>query len=307
MALDHRGGYIALIVAMVIVWIVMVTFNGLAGGEGQKIGIFKNSTGDIADVFILDITPAGWTFSIWGFIYTWQALWLVYALTSICRKTGDGHYIYTLPITPPVIYVVYIVNNLANIAWLFVWDSQLIIWSLVVISLTPITLYVCLFFSYRGLYYNLGMLAKKGATKEPWLVRFVVQNAFSFYAAWTTVATLLNVAMVMVYKGNVANDVACTIVLAILTFLIITYFILDVSIWDKFTRYTFTPNITFVVAVAGAISKNYDIDNKQRNSIFLVVLESIASLLLLFKLLVMVYRHIRRPIVPDSKEYEPTV
>ena len=111
----------------------------------------------------------------------------------------------------------------------------------------------------------------------------------------------------MIYRGDVANDVACTVVLGILSALIILYFILDVTVWDKFTRYTFTPNVTFVVALAGALSKNYDLDTMYRNSIFLLVLECVAGVLLLLKLLIMVYRHIRHPLTPDSIEYQQTV
>lgn len=302
----HRGGWIFLIVLTCLVWIVMVAFNALAGGEGQKLGIFKNSTGDISDVFNLEITPAGWTFSIWGFIYAWQALWLVYALSTICRKTREGHYIYTLPIMPPVIYAVYIINNLANIAWLFVWDRQEIIASLVVIALTPLTLYVCLFFSFKRLYNNLGLLVRANATKEIWLIRFLVQNGLAIYATWTTVATLLNVAMVMIYKGGVENSLACTIILGVLSFVIVLWFVLDNFVLDNYTRYTFTPNIVFVVALAGSVSKNFNLDTRETISIFLVVMLSVASLLLLLKLLIMVYRHIRTPINPNT-EYEPTL
>lgn len=270
------------------------------------VGIYKNSTGDISDVFNLQITPAGWTFSIWGFIYAWQALWLVYGLTSICRKTRGGHYIYTLPVMPPVIYAVYIINNLSNIAWLFVWDRQEIIASLVVIAMTPLTLYVCLYFSFTRLYRNLGLLTKEYATKDIWLIRFLVQNGLAMYAAWTTVATLLNVAMVMIYKGGVANDLACTIILGVLSFVILLWFVLDNFAFDKYTRYTFTPNIVFVVALAGATSKNFNVDTMERNSIFLVSMLSTAAVLLLLKLLIMVYRYIRKPINPRV-EYEPTV
>lgn len=269
-------------------------------------GIFKNSTGDISDVFNLQITPAGWTFSIWGFIYAWQALWLVYALSTICRRTREGHYIYTLPIMPPVIYALYIINNLSNITWLFVWDRQEIIASLVVIALTPLTLYVCLYFSFTRLYRNLGLLVKAGATKDIWLIRFLVQNGLAMYATWTTVATLLNVAMVMIYEGGVANELACTIILGVLSFVILLWFVLDNFVFDNYTRYTFTPNIVFVVALAGATSKNYNLKTMETNSIFLVAMLSVASLLLLLKLLILVYRHIRKPINPHV-EYEPTI
>ena len=55
-------------------------------------GLFKNNTGDISDKFYLNITPASWTFSIWGFIFTWQLLWIIYTLSTICRTNTDGVY-----------------------------------------------------------------------------------------------------------------------------------------------------------------------------------------------------------------------
>lgn len=36
------------------------------------IELFPAPTGNISDKFYIEITPAGWVFSIWGFIYTWQ-------------------------------------------------------------------------------------------------------------------------------------------------------------------------------------------------------------------------------------------
>jgi hypothetical protein len=67
----------------------------------------------------LEITPAGWTFSIWGFIYTWNALWLIYGVSTIFSKDSNGNYIYQLTITPPAVYIVFIINNILNIAWLY--------------------------------------------------------------------------------------------------------------------------------------------------------------------------------------------
>ena len=33
------------------------------------------------------ITPNQWTFAIWGVIYLWQAIWMVYALSFLFRPT----------------------------------------------------------------------------------------------------------------------------------------------------------------------------------------------------------------------------
>lgn len=295
-----------LIIMTLIVYIVMVTFNALAGAVGQKIGLFENTTGEISDVFALQITPAGWTFSIWGIIYAWQALLLLYLQTTICRKTKSGAYIYELPVFPPVFFVLYMINNIANVAWLFVWDSQEIVWSLVVIAITPITLYVALFFSYNRLYNNLGRLNKENAVKDIWLIRFLVQNGMSLYATWVTIATLLNVAMVMTYKGGIANEDSCTAVLGILTAFIITYVVLENTIWDKYIRYTFTPYITLTMALGGVVSKNFDLNVRERNSIFSLILFIIAAILLVAKLIIMIVRHYRHPISPKI-EYEPTI
>ena len=38
--------------------------------------LFKSKTGDVSDKYPTDITPAGWTFTIWIVIFIWQGLWV---------------------------------------------------------------------------------------------------------------------------------------------------------------------------------------------------------------------------------------
>ena len=38
------------------------------------LGIFHSNTGNISDKYYLEITPAGWAFSIWGIIYAYQVI-----------------------------------------------------------------------------------------------------------------------------------------------------------------------------------------------------------------------------------------
>ena len=56
--------------------------------------VFTQSTGAVSDENYLEITPAGWTFSIWGFIYAWQVLWIAYGLSTICREGINGYLYY---------------------------------------------------------------------------------------------------------------------------------------------------------------------------------------------------------------------
>ncbi|CAF4574866.1 unnamed protein product, partial [Rotaria sp. Silwood2] len=61
--------------------------------------IFTQRTGSVSDNNLTEFTPAGWTFSIWGIIYFWQAAWLIYAITRIPRKS------YILKVFSSIVYL----------------------------------------------------------------------------------------------------------------------------------------------------------------------------------------------------------
>lgn len=76
------------------------------------------------DEEIWERISSGWTFSIWGIIYFWQAAWLLYAISRIPRKSNVD-YLYITPDTLHYfVFVFYIVNMILNITWLFLWDRQ---------------------------------------------------------------------------------------------------------------------------------------------------------------------------------------
>ena len=218
-----------------------------------------------------------------------------------------------MPMFPTAMFLFYIANNLFNVAWLFAWDRAKIAIALPLIALTPFTLYICLFFSLKTLYDNLSYMQRNGLNLEIWFIRFFIQNGLAFYAAWVTVATLINVGVVMTYKDGsdvadiaVAQDISSTVILSIVAFEIVLWFTLDIFFIDKYTRYVFTPYITLTVALIGIIQKNYDLDRSYRNSIFSLALAVAAGLGLLVKTFIMIWRHLKRPIEPVSMEIKPT-
>ncbi|XP_064643822.1 uncharacterized protein LOC135497817 [Lineus longissimus] len=288
---------LAVIIVTFLVFLVTLAFNALAG-TGIKAGIFQNSTGDVSNYFYLEITPAGWTFSIWGFIYVWQALWLTYAVSTLCRVSDCG-YLYVHPAAMPTsMYLVYLVNNVANIAWLLVWDRFLVTWALVCISLLPITLDICIVLCYRNLDRGQGSLFKQGLGKEVWFIRIFTENGLAIYATWTTIATLLNTAMVLTYELGLAVDVASTVALGILTVLIAVWVSLDLFVIDRYSRFTFTPYLVIIAALVGSISQNWNPTG--RNSIFTAVLLGVACFATVVKLILMIYRQITRPLVDSA-------
>lgn len=213
-----------------------------------------------------------------------------------------------------MLFISYIFNNVFNVAWLFAWDRMKLAIALPLIALTPCTLYICLFFTFRTLYNNLDFLSRNGLNVDIWLIRLLIQNGIAFYAAWVTIATLLNLGVVLTYKDGsdvtdiyLEQDVSSTIVLAIASAEILLWFILDLTVFDKYTRYAFSPYITLTVAFAGVVQKNFDLDTAFRNSIFSVVLLIVAAICLVVKVTVMLWRHFKQPIHPLAQDFKPTI
>lgn len=265
--------------------------------------MFLNQTGDISDAYFLTITPAGWTFGvIWGTIYMWQLVWFIYALTTMCRRDNEGRYIYRLGLLPPLFYIVFMINNVVVVTWLFLWDRQWLNWACLDIVFTPITLYICLFISFKMLYDNIALLKSSGAKKDIWLTRILVQNGLAFYATWVSIATLLNFAIVMTYYWSVDVQVSSSVALGVLSLDIVVWFTLDTFVFDKYVRYTLTPYIVLVIALTGSVMKNFNLDTNERNSIFVAILLAIACLLLVVKLVLVAWRHRKYPIKGDISD-----
>jgi hypothetical protein len=63
----HKCVNILAIICVSLCFIVTVIFNALAGSGNST--FFNSVTGNISDKYELDVTPAGWTFSIWVNIF----------------------------------------------------------------------------------------------------------------------------------------------------------------------------------------------------------------------------------------------
>lgn len=91
---------------------------------------------------------------------------------------------------------------------------------------------------------------------------------------------LLNVVMVMIYKGGVENSLVCIIIFGVLFFVIVLWFVFDNFVLDNYIRYIFIFNIVFVVVLVGLVFKNFNLDIREIIFIFLVVMLSVVFFLL---------------------------
>ena len=118
-------------------FVIKMVFNAL-GGAGKF--PFSQSIANVSDTFSLDITPAGWAFSIWAVIYIWNFAFVVYALTTECRDVP--------PVLNGLFYLLYIVCDVLNVAWIYAFTSESIVSSCVILVGNQIALYALLYVVY---------------------------------------------------------------------------------------------------------------------------------------------------------------
>ena len=191
------------------------------------------------------MTPAGWAFSIWGVIYTWQALWVIYAWSFICR-----------PNTPRTIYVGvyfgYVLICILNCTWIFVWGNEGITASAVILFLFNIVFYPII----TSLAFFLSRSADAAKRYDVWLTRILVLNGLLFYATWTTIASLINLAAAVQHDANTNGSTAAYISLSLLTATVITYFLLENIIFNQYLRYSFAVYPVIIWALSAVLGSH---------------------------------------------------
>jgi hypothetical protein len=209
----------------VVAFVLTVMINGLAGSTTLIGGV---NTAFISDSNPTLITPAGFTFAIWGVIYILLGVFVVYqALPS--QKGKEYH---------KQISWLFILISLTNISWIFLWQYNLLILSLPVIVLLLIGLIL--------IYTRLGI----GKTQVPLKEKLAIHTPFSVYLGWITIATIANVAVSAVsvnWDGFGINPETWAIIIIIIA-LLLTLTVLA-------TRKDIAYGLVIIWALFGIISK----------------------------------------------------
>ncbi|XP_071836441.1 uncharacterized protein [Apostichopus japonicus] len=288
---SQDGVWITFACIATLAFIVVQGFSFLDFGEEND--RFESSTGNISDRFDTEITPAGWTFSIWGVIYIFQALWIIYILISICRRTESGP-LYKNPMIVSVLFLaVYALNMALNVSWLLLWDRLMFEVALAVLILITFTLYVCLIDYHIRINKNVKQLAK-GNKLDLFLFRLFLQNGVSIYATWCTIATLINLTIVLVYTVGLEQQVACLISLSVLALELVVFVALDMFVFERYLRYTFSTYLTVLWALSGSLAANWD--PTKPHSIMSVILLGLTAILLVTKLVLTIINSQTKPL-----------
>ncbi len=156
----------------IIFYIAMVTVNALA----NILPINGYNTGELSDMYFNLFTPIGLTFSIWGLIYLMLLLFVIYQL-----ELGSHQAKVDTRIT-----VGFIVSCILNIAWIFLWHYQMILFS-VVIMLCLLVVLIRVYLITR--------------VKQDIKQKLCVSAPFSLYLGWISVATIANISAYLVSIG----------------------------------------------------------------------------------------------------------
>lgn len=151
-------------VLSLLVFITKIVLNYLSGG-GK--GPFPRSNSNVSAIFYLEITPAGWAFSIWGVIYTLNGIYIIYAFSTLFREFP--------PIFTAKFFTACAISDAFNIAWLFAFSYLEI-----GLSCGAIICYTALLYVVLGIvYYSYQSHKKELETryiKDAWVIRIAAQN-----------------------------------------------------------------------------------------------------------------------------------
>ena len=126
------------------------------------------------------------------------------------------------------------------------------------------------------------------------LYRAIIQNGIALHGTWVTIATLINLGIVISYTGGAPQPTASTVSLSILTCEVILYFILENFVWERYLRYTFSVWPVVIWALSASINGNWD--PEKTNSVFSAILLALACVFFIMKIVLSVVRCRRSPL-----------
>ena len=184
-------------------FLVMIIMNILA----IAIPINQMTTGEISGLYPNLFTPSSYTFSVWGLIYLFLALFTIYQL-DLFKKNLD--------LIKPEVYnqvrILFIISSLLNAGWIIAWHYDYIALSLMFIFI----ILMCLNIICKAL------STEELTNREKLLIRL----PFSIYFGWITVATIANIMILLVsirWNGLEIFEAIKIMIILALVFCIVTY------------------------------------------------------------------------------------
>eukprot|EP00484_Ammonia_sp_Unknown_P021671 CAMPEP_0197025560 /NCGR_PEP_ID=MMETSP1384-20130603/5846_1 /TAXON_ID=29189 /ORGANISM="Ammonia sp." /LENGTH=308 /DNA_ID=CAMNT_0042454099 /DNA_START=76 /DNA_END=1002 /DNA_ORIENTATION=- len=258
-------------IVTLVIFIIVLYFN-YAASTGQ---FSDKDVGEVSDTYNLEITPAGWTFSIWGFIYIWQFLWIVYTLYLTCK------YEMKAIVFGKVFWICYNSGNTFNVIWILLWVNEYIWPSAIFLILIATSLITSAYIAHKYMFVDINKTLvptdnyggvdqddepQDVQPQKSWidastsikpLIYGLVLNGIPFYATWTVIASNLNFGIALCHKSGMTDRNASILSLCVLTCIILFYWYLDFYRFRQYLKYTYSPYIVLIVAFCGVLTNEY--------------------------------------------------
>ncbi len=246
--MEKNNNLVALKILMIIGLMLMLVVNMLA----NILPIGGVNSGEVSDSYPNLFAPAPITFMIWFLIYVLLIIFILYTLGVF--KGSNNELIGKIGIP-------FIFSCVFNAAWIFSWHYKIIWLSMILI--------LAIFISLLVIYIRINKF--KLECKEKWFVRL----PFSIYFGWLTVATVGNVATMLVsfnLRGYGLSQPVWMIIIAIIAAIIG----IATTLVKKDTFY----GLVFIWAYAGILIKH--LSSSGFNGEYMGVIITVCVALLLF-------------------------
>ena len=287
--MQHSALHLALLIASTLAFAITVIINGiLNSGRAKDFGV-EDSIGKVGRDNPVDVLPAGWTFSvIWVVIYTWQGAWILYAWTFVfsCRPSA------IVPINK-VIHALFVISCILNITWLYLFGNEKFTAAFVILVLLELTLDAMIGVATYTSYHQARELLDNGQKLDVILTQVLLNNGIAVYETWITIAAQVNFAVVLRYVSDTSSSTAAIVALSIILVEMISWFIAEITVLDRFVRYTLTVYPVAIWALAGIIANNWD--KEEASSVLTLVALCIAGCLLVIRFVLAIIYHFTRP------------
>jgi len=156
-----------------VAFLAVIVVNAIAGSTKLLNG---QNTADVSAAYSTLVTPAGFTFSIWGVIYVLLFGFILFQLLPRHRQDSFNSQVGYL----------FILSSIFNIAWLFLWQYDYIV--------TSVPMILALLASLIAIYLRLHVGRSQVSLGEKLSVRL----PFSVYLGWITIASIADAAAALV-------------------------------------------------------------------------------------------------------------
>ncbi|KAG8009514.1 hypothetical protein GBF38_017833 [Nibea albiflora] len=203
--------------------------------------LFQTSSRNVSETFALEVTMDWWSRYYWIIIDFWSMAWLLYAVFSLCKSDIFGA---------------------VTLRWII-----------------PVLSFYMLYMSYSNLSKHEAWLAINPGVFT--VTRYLTQNGLAAFAWWTLLNALVDLGIVLKYKGGVPDPLISIMVLILVTFSAFTWFILQTFLLNKYLRHTYTVYATLILGLGAMFTRSYRVNDMGANTVYsgcLMLLMTVMSL-----------------------------